>query len=127
MGLTPPYRGTYVNAESASNVIDAEGIINGANSVKGELSSLNDLSASVTRVASQLGPKDLSIDGVGNEEKVNEVTTLISDTASSYEAWLDGIIANAEAYYNQIQEQYTDDARRRDQIAIQNAQNKNNN
>ena len=127
MGLTLPYRGTYVNAESASNVIDAEGIINGANSVKGELSSLNDLSASVTRVASQLGPKDLSIDGVGNEEKVNEVTTLISDTASSYESGLDGIIANAEAYYNQIQEQYNDDARRRDQIAIQNAQNKNNN
>lgn len=127
MGLTPPYRGTYVNAESASNIIDAEGIISGANSVKGELSDLNDLSSSVTRAASQLGPKDLSIDGVGPEEKVTEVTTLISDTASSYEAGLDGIIANAEAYYNQIQEQYNEDAKRRDQIAIQNAQNKNRN
>lgn len=125
MGLTPPYRGTYVNAESASNIIDAEGIISGANSVKGELSGLNDLSSSVTRAASQLGPKDLSIDGVGNEEKVNEVTTLISDTASSYEAGLNGIIANAEAYYNQIQEQYNEDAKRRDQIAINNARNKN--
>ena len=30
MGLTPVYVGTYVTAESASNIIDAEGIISGA-------------------------------------------------------------------------------------------------
>ena len=38
MGLTPVYVGTYVTAESASNIIDAEGIISGANSVKSQLS-----------------------------------------------------------------------------------------
>ena len=127
MGLTPVYVGTYVTAESASNIIDAEGIISGANSVKSQLSELDYLSSAVTSAGSRITANDLSIDGVGPEEKVGQVTSLINETKSNFESGLDGIITNAENYYNQIQEQYNEEARRRDTIAIEQAKNNNNN
>ena len=127
MGLTPVYVGTYVTAESASNIIDAEGIISGANSVKSQLSELDYLSSAVTSAGSRITANDLSIDGVGPEEKVGQVTSLINETKSNFESGLDGIITNAENYYNQIQEQYNEEARRRDEIAIEQAKNNNNN
>ena len=127
MGLTPVYVGTYVTAESASNIIDAEGIISGANSVKSQLSELDYLSSAVTSAGSQITANDLSIDGVGPEEKVGQVTSLINETKSNFESGLDGIITNAENYYNQIQEQYNEEARRRDAIAIERAKDNNNN
>lgn len=127
MGLTPVYVGTYVTAESASNIIDAEGIISGANSVKSQLSELDYLSSAVTSAGSRITANDLSIDGVGPEEKVGQVTSLINETKSNFESGLDGIITNAENYYNQIQEQYNEEARRRDAIAIERAKNNNNN
>ncbi len=127
MGLTPVYVGTYVTAESASNIIDAEGIISGANSVKSQLSELDYLSSAVTSAGSRITANDLSIDGVGPEEKVGQVTSLINETKSNFESGLDGIITNAENYYNQIQEQYNEEARRRDAIAIEQAKNNNNN
>ena len=127
MGLTPVYVGTYVTAESASNIIDAEGIISGANSVKSQLSELDYLSLAVTSAGSRITANDLSIDGVGPEEKVGQVTSLINETKSNFESGLDGIITNAENYYNQIQEQYNEEARRRDAIAIEQAKNNNNN
>ena len=127
MGLTPVYVGTYVTAESASNIIDAEGIISGANSVKSQLSELDYLSSAVTSAGSRITANDLSIDGVGPEEKVGQVTSLINETKSNFESGLDGIITNAENYYNQIQEQYNEEARRRYAIAIEQAKNNNNN
>ena len=127
MELTPVYVGTYVTAESASNIIDAEGIISGANSVKSQLSELDYLSSAVTSAGSRITANDLSIDGVGPEEKVGQVTSLINETKSNFESGLDGIITNAENYYNQIQEQYNEEARRRDAIAIEQAKNNNNN
>ena len=127
MGLTPVYVGTYVTAESASNIIDAEGIISGANSVKSQLSELDYLSSAVTSAGSRITANDLSIDGVGPEEIVGQVTSLINETKSNFESGLDGIITNAENYYNQIQEQYNEEARRRDAIAIEQAKNNNNN
>ena len=127
MGLTPVYVGTYVTAESASNIIDAEGIISGANSVKSQLSELDYLSSAVTSAGSRITANDLSIDGVGPEEKVGQVTSLINETKSNFESGLDGIITNAENYYNQIQEQNNEEARRRDAIAIERAKNNNNN
>lgn len=127
MGLTPVYVGTYVTAESASNIIDAEGIISGANSVKSQLSELDYLSSAVTSAGSRITANDLSIDGVGPEEKVGQVTSLINETKSNFESGLDGIITNAENYYNQIQEQYNEEARRRDAIAIERAKDNNNN
>lgn len=127
MGLTPVYVGTYVTAESASNIIDAEGIISGASSVKSQLSELDYLSSAVTSAGSRITANDLSIDGVGPEEKVGQVTSLINETKSNFESGLDGIITNAENYYNQIQEQYNEEARRRDAIAIERAKDNNNN
>ena len=127
MGLTPVYVGTYVTAESASNIIDAEGIISGANSVKSQLSELDYLSSAVTSAGSRITANDLSIDGVGPEENVGQVTSLINETKSNFESGLDGIITNAENYYNQIQEQYNEEARRRDAIAIERAKDNNNN
>ena len=127
MGLTPVYVGTYVTAESASNIIDAEGIISGANSVKSQLSELDYLSSAVTSAGSRITANDLSVDGVGPEEKIGQVTSLINETKSNFESGLDGIITNAENYYNQIQEQYNEEARRRDAIAIEQAKNNNNN
>ena len=127
MGLTPVYVGTYVTAESASNIIDAEGIISGANSVKSQLSELDYLSSAVTSAGSRITANDLSIDGVGPEEKVGQVTSLINETKSNFESGLDGIITNAENYYNQIQDQYNEEARRRDAIAIERAKDNNNN
>lgn len=85
MGLTPVYVGTYVTAESASNIIDAEGIISGANSVKSQLSELDYLSSAVTSAGSRITANDLSVDGVGLEEKVGQVTSLINETKSNFE------------------------------------------
>lgn len=85
MGLTPVYVGTYVTAESASNIIDAEGIISGANSVKSQLSELDYLSSAVTSAGNRITAKDLSVDGVGLEEKVGQVTSLINETKSNFE------------------------------------------
>ena len=43
MGLTARYIGRYVSAESASNYIDANGIINSANNIKTELEEFSNL------------------------------------------------------------------------------------
>ncbi len=85
MGLTPVYVGTYVTAESESNIIDAEGIISGANSVKSQLGELDYLSLDVTSAGSRITANDLSVDGVGLEEKVGQVTSLINETKSNFE------------------------------------------
>ena len=61
MGLTERYIGRYVSADSASNYIDAKGIIESANNIKTELEEFSNLSGDVRIAGSDLTPSTLWI------------------------------------------------------------------
>lgn len=115
MGLTERYIGRYVSAESASNYIDAKGIIEGANNIKAELEEFSNLSGDVRTAGSDLTPSTLYIDGLDCSPLVDEVATLITDKYTTMLGNLDEIIAAAEQVYNAKQEEYNQSARYRDQ------------
>jgi hypothetical protein len=115
MALTERYIGRYVSADSASNYIDAKGIIEGANNIKKELEEFSNLSGDVRTAGSDLTPNTLCIDGLDCSPLVDEVATLIKDKYTTMLGNLDEIIAAAERTYNAKQEEYNQSARYRDQ------------
>jgi hypothetical protein len=76
MALTERYIGRYVSAESASNYIDAKGIIESANSIKTELEEFANFAGDVKTAGSDLTPKTLCIDGLDCSPLVEDVATL---------------------------------------------------
>ena len=115
MGLRERYIGTYVSAESASNYIDAQGIINSANNIKTELEEFSNLSSDVKNAGSDLNLSTLCIDGKDCSPLVEDVATLITTQYTSMLGNLDQIIAAAENVYNSKQDEYNQIARYRDQ------------
>ena len=115
MGLTERYIGRYVSADSASNYIDARGLIESANNIKTELEEFSNLSGDVRIAGSDLTPSTLCIDGLDCSPLVDEVSNLIKDKYTTMLGNLDEIIASAESVYNAKQEEYNQSARYRDQ------------
>lgn len=115
MGLTERYIGRYVSADSASNYIDAKGIIESANNIKTELEEFSNLAGDVKTAGSDLTPKTLCIDGLDCSPLVEDVATLITDRYTTMLGNLDAIIAAAEQIYNAKQDEYNQSARYRDQ------------
>ena len=115
MGLIDRYIGRYVSAESASNFIDAKGIIESANNIKTELEEFSNLSGDVKTAGSDLTPSTLCIDGLDCSPLVEEVAALIADKYTTMLGNLDEIIAAAEQVYNSKQEEYNQSAKYRDQ------------
>lgn len=118
MGLTERYIGRYISAESAANFIDAQGIIQGANSIIQGLEEFSNLSGDVRTAASDLTPSTLCIDGVDCSQSVDEVANLIKESHSIMVGSLNEIIAKAESVYNAKQDEYNQSARIRDQEEI---------
>ncbi|MBQ8534093.1 MAG: hypothetical protein IJ463_00220 [Bacilli bacterium] len=115
MALTERYIGRYVSAESASNYIDAKGIIESANSIKTELEEFSNFAGDVKTAGSDLTPKTLCIDGLDCSPLVEDVATLITEKYTTMIGNLDSIIAAAEKVYNTKQDEYNQSARYRDQ------------
>lgn len=115
MALTERYIGRYVSAESASNFIDAKGIMECANNIKGELEEFSNLASDVKTAGSDLTPKTLCIDGLDCSPLIEEVAALIIEKYTTMLGNLDAIIAAAEQVYNAKQEEYNQIARYRDQ------------
>ena len=114
MGLTARYIGTYVSAESASNYIDANGIISAAGDIITELEEFNNLATDVRNAGSDLNVDTLSIDGTDFSPKVEELATAIGQQYNSMVGQLEQIITAAETAYNNKQDALNADARARD-------------
>ena len=114
MALMERYIGTYVSAESAANYIDAQGIINAANSIKTELDEFSNLSADVKKAGSDLNPNTLLFDGEDFSPVVDDIAASITQNYTSMVANLDQIITAAESVYNSKQEELNQIARYRD-------------
>lgn len=115
MGLLERYIGRYVSADSASNYIDANGIISSANNIKTELEEFSNLAGDVKTAGSDLTPKTFYIDGSDFSPLVDDVASLITEKYTSMLGNLDAIIAAAEQVYNAKQAEYNQSARYRDQ------------
>lgn len=119
MGLRERYIGTYVSAESASNYIDANGIISAANSIISELEEFSNLANDVSNAGADLNASNLSIDGSDFSPKVEELVTAIRTQHGTMTGDLEGIIAKAESVYNDKQDQLNADAKARDEAAAE--------
>lgn len=119
MGLRERYIGTYVSAESASNYIDANGIISAANSIISELEEFSNLANDVSNAGADLNASNLSIDGSDFSPKVEELVTAIKTQHGNMTGDLEGIIAKAESVYNDKQDQLNADAKARDEAAAE--------
>lgn len=114
MGLTARYIGTYVSAESASNYIDASGIISAAGDIITELEEFNNLASDVRNAGGDLTVDTLSIDGKDFSPQVENLATAIEQQCVSMSDQLEQIISAAETAYNNKQDALNADARRRD-------------
>ena len=114
MGLTARYIGTYVSAESASNYIDASGIISAAGDIITELEEFNNLASDVRNAGGDLTVETLSIDGKDFSPQVEDLATAIEQQCESMGEQLKQIISAAETAYNNKQAALNADARARD-------------
>ena len=114
MALMERYIGTYFSAESAASYIDAQGIINAANSIKTELDEFSNLSEDVKKAGSDLNPNTLLFDGEDFSPVVDDIAASITQNYTSMVANLDQIITAAEGVYNSKQEELNQIARYRD-------------
>ncbi len=116
--ILQPYRGVFISAQSASNMLDLNQILAGCTAVENEASNIDELSNSISSLTSNLGANIFSIDGKTISpssdkccEEIIEVQKWIYDTTSQ-------IRETAINAYNQLQTQLNNDAQNRDQYEI---------
>lgn len=114
MALLDRYIGRYVKAESASNYIDAKGIIKYANTIKTNMEDFSLLSNDVKSAGSELTPSTLFVDGEDFSDDVEELGNDIATVNTNIIGDLDSVIAAAENAYNKKQEELNSIARARD-------------
>ncbi|MBQ8534095.1 MAG: hypothetical protein IJ463_00235 [Bacilli bacterium] len=114
MALLDRYIGRYVKAESASNYIDAKGIIKYANTIKTNMEDFSLLSNDVKSAGSELTPSTLFVDGEDFSDDVEELGNDIASVNTNIIGDLDSVIAAAENAYNKKQEELNSIARARD-------------
>jgi hypothetical protein len=114
MALLDRYIGRYVKAESASNYIDAKGIIKYAKAIKTNMEDFSLLSKDVKSAGSELTPSTLFVDGDDFSDDVEELGNDIASVNTSIIGDLDAVIAAAENAYNKKQEELNSIARSRD-------------
>lgn len=114
MALLDRYIGRYVKAESASNYIDAKGIIKYANAIKTNMEDFSLLSNDVKSAGSELTPSTLFVDDEDFSDDVEELGNDIASVNTNIISYLDSIIAAAENVYNKKQEELNSIARTRD-------------
>ena len=114
MGLLQPYQGTYVNAESASGYLDAEGIIAGCDAVDAEASRIGESANAVSSATSGLDKFTLSVNDQTVQGDVDECCTGITNTETNIMNMTSQIREMAETQYNQIQERLNNEAYNKD-------------
>lgn len=114
MALLDRYIGRYVKAESASNYIDAKGIIKYANTIKTNMEDFSLLSNDVKSAGSELTPSTLFVDDEDFSDDVEDLGNDIATVNTNIIGYLDSIIAAAENAYNKKQEELNSIARARD-------------
>ena len=123
MSLLQPYVGKFVTATSASTKIDVESIIAGCDAVDSEASRISDINAEVNSVGSTIDEKALSVDGTTISNSLDECCTGINGVQEMIFGTTAGIRESAMSIYNQIQEQFNDEARIWDEEASKRNQN----
>lgn len=122
MQILNPYQGVFISAQSASNYIDLNSILNGCDAVDSEASQISKLSNNVLEASTQLDVNTLSVD---NATVVGSVEEYCNDIVSVQEGIMSMTSQIREAAintYNDIQNQMNYNAQIQDQIAIQNSQ-----
>lgn len=117
MGLLQPYVGTYKSARSASDKIDAVGIIAGCDAVDEEAVGISEISSKMGQAGSVINRDALSFDGKDISGSLDECCTGMSSTYSNILSTTAAIREQATSVYNQIQAQYNEEARIEDENA----------
>lgn len=123
MNLVGVWRGSYVTAKSARNYIDAENIIKDAYKLKKYLEEIDSLTASITRVGSELTKDVLYVDGKDMSGNVDYTIQFINDTKNAQISYLDEIIQRAVSMYNETQEELNKQAQYEDRKQREKNQN----
>lgn len=118
MGILQPYNGYFVNAESASNRLDIEGIYNGCNAVDTEIADIDTLSSKISNSVSYLDAKNFSINGETIFNTSDECIEYISKVKESILDATSQIRAICEETYNNLQSQLNYNAQVKDQNEI---------
>lgn len=118
MGILQPYNGHFVNAESASTMLDIEGIFDGCNAVDTEILSMDSLSSKISNVSSYLDTKNFSINGETVLKETDECCENILKVKESILGATSQIRSICEGAYNNLQGQLNYNAQVNDQNEI---------
>ena len=126
MGLIQPYSGKYVTAKSASSEIDADAIIAGCDSVDSAISKMTSVSSNIYSEGSKITSDALSFDGVNISGVLDECCSNMSNGYNNVIQTTNQIREQAISIYNQLQEQYNQEAKTKD-MQMASLENKKNN
>ncbi len=110
MGLLGQYIGTFHSAKSASNDIDIDAIISACNEVDAKSNELSSISSSFNGCRAGLTKDNLSINGQSYEGTIDNCCDRLVKTEEYIFSTTAGIRAAAEQAYNQLQQQYNEEA-----------------
>lgn len=126
MGLIQPYSGKYVTAKSASSEIDADAIIAGCDSVDSAISKMTSVLSNIYSEGSKITSDALSFDGVNISGVLDECYSNMSNGYNNVIQTTNQIREQAISIYNQLQEQYNQEAKTKD-MQMASLENKKNN
>ena len=115
MSLLQPYHGTYVNASSASNQLDANAILAGCDAVDEEANYISQYAGNLSEVSSPLNERNFSVDGATMIPTIGEYCENINAVEAEIMSITSQIREMVEYQYNRIQEQLNYDAQVKDQ------------
>ncbi|MBP5678901.1 MAG: hypothetical protein J6X28_03640 [Bacilli bacterium] len=114
MGLVEPYKGTYCSARSANEELDIQTIMSGCDAVDSAASHLSDHSAHLSWSSGTLTADNFSVNEKTILGTVDECCNNIENVESFILGATSQIRGNAEAAYNQIQNDLNDEAYQKD-------------
>lgn len=110
MDVVQPFVGKYVTAVSASTKIDLDSIITNCNAVDEEVSKISSINNSINSTGGNLTADVLSVGGATVINLLDECCSNINGVQSDVVSMTEGIRESAIEAYNQIQEQFNEEA-----------------
>ncbi len=105
MRLLESFHGSYVNAASASTMLDISTILEGCSEVENEANHISEYVNKIADISSSMNKDNFSINGETVYKLVDDYCTQMNDVEVQIMSMVEQIRAAVEAQYNKIQEQ----------------------
>ncbi len=113
------YKGTIVTAQDAHEMIDASTILSGCSSMKDVSQKLNDISFKIGTLQSLCTKENLSIDGVGFDEKIGEYQKSVQNFSLYLDDLASSITTTCEKVLNRKQVILNEEAKRQEKEQLE--------